>query len=330
VLEQTKFRHSTHARQECLKHWTQDPVSTRDLPSLDLLKGFEAAARLLSFTKAGAELFLTQSAISRQVQALEDQLGVKLFHRRTRSLHLTDEGQRYFHVVRSALDELRAATASLRDRGSSAGLTVTTTATFASLWLVPRLAAFQTAHPEVQVRLVAENRIQDLTREGIDVAVRYCPPGMAGREAIRLFGVRVLPVASPKLAARAKLVRPEDLARVVLIEVDNAESTPWLSWRVWFETMKVPMPTPAGFVRLSQADQVVQAAVVGQGVALGSVPLVDELLRTRQLVAPFGQKRPAPAESRAYYIVMGAHAIERPAARAFVTWLRSTVASAPA
>ena len=128
----------------------------RDLPALDLLKGFEAAARHLSFTKAGEELFLTQSAISRQVQALEEQLGIKLFHRRTRALLLTDEGQRYYKAVRGALDGLRAATASVRASRATATLTVSTTVTFASLWLVPKLAGFQSAQPGVQVRLVAE------------------------------------------------------------------------------------------------------------------------------------------------------------------------------
>lgn len=297
----------------------------RDLPSLDLLKGFEAAARLLSFTKAGEELFLTQSAISRQVQALEEQLGVKLFERRTRSLVLTEQGRRYFQTVRSALDDLRGATAALRERGGEAALTVSTTLSFASLWLVPRLAEFQSAHPGVQVRLVAENRIQDLTREGIDVAVRYCPPTMATPDAIRLFGDRALPVASPKYQARAKLARPSDLTRAVLLEYDEADRFPWLSWRVWFETQKTPMPPAAGMVRFSHYDQIIQAAVAGQGVALGRVPLVDELLRTKQLVAPFGRKHAGPAESRAYFAIVAPRAAGRPAAREFVTWLQGVV-----
>jgi len=216
-------------------------MATRDLPSLDLLKGFESAARHLSFTRAGAELFLTQSAISRQVQALEVQLGVQLFQRKTRALLLTDEGQRFFKAVREALDDLRAATAAVRTGKAGAALTVATTVTFASLWLVPRLTQFQAAHPGIQVRLVADNRIQDLERERIDVAVRYCPPGMAGSGAVRLFGVRVLPVTSPEVARAARLARPEDLARCTLLEYDDAERTPWLTWRVWFETLRIPL-----------------------------------------------------------------------------------------
>jgi DNA-binding transcriptional LysR family regulator len=297
----------------------------RELPGLDLLKGFEAAARHLSFTKAGGELFLTQSAISRQVQALEEQLGVKLFQRRTRALLLTDEGQRYYKAVRAALDDLRAATASVRKDAGAAVLTVSTTVTFASLWLVPKLAGFQSAQPAAQVRLVAENRMQDLDREGIDIAVRYCPPASAGRGATKLFGERVLPVVSPRVAVRLRLERPEDLARAVLLEYDGVPHTVWLTWPVWFETMKVPMPRPAGTLQFTQYHQIIQAAVAGQGVALGRVPLVDQLLRTKELVAPFGRTRTTAAESRAYYVVVNPRAAGRPEVAAFVSWLQAVV-----
>ena len=297
----------------------------RDLPALDLLRGFEAAARHLSFTRAGEELFVTQSAISRQVQALEASLGVKLFHRRTRALLLTDEGQRYYKAVRGALDGLRAATASVRATAAAATLTVSTTVTFASLWLVPRLAGFQSVQPRVQVRLVAENRLQDLEREGIDIAVRYAPPAVAGHGATKLFGERVLPVASPKVAARLKLARPEDLARAVLLEYDGVPHTVWLTWPVWFETMKVPMPQPAGTLQFTQYHQIIQAAVAGQGVGLGRVPLVDDLLRSGELVAPFGRTRTTAAESRAYYVLVTPRAAGRPEVTAFVGWLQSEV-----
>jgi DNA-binding transcriptional LysR family regulator len=197
---------------------------------------------------------------------------------------------------------------------------------FASLWLVPRLARFQSSHPGIQVRLVADNRIQDLERDRIDVAVRYCPPAMAGPGAVRLFGVRVLPVASPEVCRAARLKQPADLARCVLLEYDDAERTPWLTWRVWFETMRVPMPKPAGMVRFSQPDQVIHAAVAGQGVALGSVPLANELLRSGRLVAPFGRRLTSPGLARAYYAIAAPRASDRPAAQAFVDWLKSAAA----
>ena len=155
--------------------------------------------------------------------------------------------------------------------------------------------------------------------------MRYCPPAVAGRGAVKLFGERVLPVLSPRLQARLKLARPEDLARAVLLEYDGVPHTVWLTWPVWFETMRLPMPRPAGALKFTQYHQIIQAAVAGQGVALGRVPLADDLLRSRDLVAPFGRTRTTAAEARAYFVVVSPAAAERPAVRAFVDWLRTTV-----
>ena len=160
----------------------------RDLPaSLDLLRGFEAAARLLSFTSAAAELHLTQSAVSRQVQQLEEQLGVKLFERRTRALILTEAGERYYREVSKALALVRDATSAVRAKTEPI-VRVTTTASFASLWLVPRLAQFQADHGEIAVHVVADNTVRDLEHHGLDVAIRYCPQDAVGADAICLFG----------------------------------------------------------------------------------------------------------------------------------------------
>src|SRR5258708_18091007 len=147
----------------------------RDLPSLDLLKGFEAAARNLSFTKAAAELFVTQSAISRQVKALEDQLGISLFRRRHRELRLTEQGQTLYKTSGEVLRLLRDVAGRLVARPAGM-LTVTTTVSFAALWLVPRLNDFQRRHPAIDIRLAATNEIQGLEREGIRLAIRYCAP----------------------------------------------------------------------------------------------------------------------------------------------------------
>jgi len=146
---------------------------SRDLPSLELLKAFEVAARRLSFTRAGDELFLSQSAVSRQIQQLETQLGTPLFIRRTRALLLTESGQRYYRDVSQALNQLRAAGASLAATPTGRLVTVTTTVTFASLWLVPNLADFQQQHPDVEVRIAADNAVRDLEGGQLDVAIRY-------------------------------------------------------------------------------------------------------------------------------------------------------------
>src|SRR5258708_11513671 len=182
----------------------------RELPSLDLLKGFEAAARNLSFTRAAADLFVTQSAISGEVQTLEDQLGVALFRRLHRELRRTEEGQTLQQTTGEVLRVLRDVTGRLGARPVGM-LTVTTTVSFAGLWLVPRLNDFRRLHPGIDMRLAATNEIQDLEREGIDLAIRYCTPKTAGRSALRLFGELVFPVCSKSALAGRKLKSPQHL-----------------------------------------------------------------------------------------------------------------------
>src|SRR5262245_44842377 len=163
------------------------------MPALDLLVGFEAAARHLSFTKAGEELYLTQSAVSRQIKDLEEQLGVELFQRRHRALSLTEAGQQFYAASAQVLATMRTATERLRVQAGRKTLSVTTTSSFAALWLVPRLAGFTRAHPGVNVRITADARVQDLERDGLDVAIRHGPASLAGPGATRLFGERVFP-----------------------------------------------------------------------------------------------------------------------------------------
>jgi putative choline sulfate-utilization transcription factor len=292
------------------------------LPSLDLLKGFEAAARHLSFTRAAEELFLTQSALSRQMQTLEEQLGLPLFERRHRQLLLTEAGQVLHAAARTVLDQIGQAVATIRHDRAAEPLTVSTNQPFASLWLIPRLARFRERHPDVDVYISADNRIVDLDREHIDLAVRYCGEASAPSASVRLFGERLVPVCSPALASdRARpLKRPEDLARHVLLHMDDERGRfPWLNWSAWLAAIGVDRLAPAGSLRFNHFDQVIQAAVDGQGVALGREPLVDRLLRQRKLVAPFPGRYATP---RAYYIVRSARAALRPEAQAFGDWLQ--------
>jgi DNA-binding transcriptional LysR family regulator len=158
------------------------------LPSLDLLRGFEAAARHLSFTKAARELHVTQSAVSRQVKTIEDQLGVRLFRRMNRALLLTEEGQALARAVGAALAGIENAVARLPALAEDHPITVTTSVGFAALWLVPRLARLRATHPDIDVRLAASNEIADLQRERMDVAIRFCEPQAAPRGAVPLIG----------------------------------------------------------------------------------------------------------------------------------------------
>jgi DNA-binding transcriptional LysR family regulator len=298
----------------------------RPLPPLDLVRGFEAAARRLSFTQAAQELFVTQSAVSRQVQALEEFLGVKLFERRHKALALTEAGQAYFRAAAAALAELRAATQRLRESTRGHVLTVTTTGSFASIWLVPRLGRFRQDHPGIDVRIAATHEMLDLAREGIDVAIRDVPSGKEPPGSVRLVGERLCPVASPAYLreAKAPLARPADLRHHVMLRLHDPQGRwPWLSWAAWLEANGVADLVPGGTLAYDQYDQVVNAAVHGQGVALGRMSVVDSLVEEGKLVALFGKRMQVP---RALHAICASGAENRPEARAFVDWLRREIA----
>ena len=302
-----------------------EPAQQTRLPALDLLVGFEAAARHLSFTKAGEELFLTQSAVSRQIKDLEDQLGVPLFARRHRALALTEAGQQFYATTAQVLSTMRTATERLRAQsGRKRPLSVTTTSSFAALWLIPRLAGFTRTHPGVDVRITADSRVQDLERDGLDVAVRHGPASLAGPDAVRLMGERVFPVASPKLLKKLPLEKPADLAKHVLLQYDDPEVRhPWLHWKTWLEVERLTDLRPAGTLTFSGYEQIIPAAVACHGVALGRSPLVKDLIASGELVAPF-QSTADPA--RAYFAIVSKSAEGRPEVGDFVAWLKSEAA----
>ena len=301
---------------------------TNDLPPLDLLRGFEAAARHLSFTRAAAELFLTQSAVSRQIQALEEFVGVPLFERRHKALALTAEGQAYLRAVAHALDGVREATRRLRESRRGHVLTVTTTVSFGSMWLVPRLARWRKISPHVDVRIHATHDVVDMEREGIDLAVRDVPLDRVPPGAVHLVSEHLAVVCSPAYAKQARaegrpLERPPDLARHVLLNFhDPAGRFAWLSWPAWLEAMGIEDFTPEGTLAFDQYDQVLQAALHGQGVALGRMSLADLYIREKRLVALFGAARQT---GRGFHAVFSARARERPEALRFVDWLRAEI-----
>jgi DNA-binding transcriptional LysR family regulator len=288
------------------------------VPPLELLIAFEASARHLSFTKAGTELFLTQSAVSRQIQALEEALGAQLFERRTRALLLTEAGQRLHQVTQEVLRQLEEATVKLRGAAAARTVTVTTTPGFASLWLIPRLNGYLQAHPGVDVRISASYETVNLEREGIDLAVRYAPDeAMAGERA--LFEESIIPVCSPALAAdpARPLKAPEDLRQHVLLHADDTHAS-WMEWNQWLHAHGLKNLKPAGMLQFNQYDQLVQAALNGQGVALGRLPLLKRLLREKQLVAPF---RKSVVSSRGYFIVRSPRAAGKREVAEFEAWL---------
>jgi len=293
-------------------------IRRAELPPLNLLYTFEAAARTLSFTLAAAELYLTQSAVSRQIQQIEAALGTALFERRHRALGLTEAGRVMHRAVSDCLERLRDATASVRAPQATRQVAITTTPGFASLWLIPRLARFTASHPLVDVRISATLEVLDLQRSGIDVSVRLSTISQGVGSA--LFEERVLPVCAPQLLKNRALPlkKPADLARHTLLAIDKPQGQSLtIDWEPWFKMMGLAQVRMKNTLRFSQYSDVVAAAVAGQGVAIGRLPLLDALLRDGRLVAPF-----AGAASRfGYFVNLAPRAAGNADAQDFVRWL---------
>jgi LysR family glycine cleavage system transcriptional activator len=268
------------------------------LPSLNGLRAFEAAARLLSFTLAAAELNVTQTAISHQIRRLEDQLGVKLFIRQKRSLALTQEAHAYLPSVRSAFEDLRRATARLHRIEQDGRLTVSTTASLATKWLVSRVAAFQDANPGMEVRITTSTHLVDFRRDEVDVAVRYGHGSWPGLRARWLMAERLFPVCSPRLQMDAKPLRqPADLAHHTLLH-----TTAWPDdWGLWLTAAGLPRAIAARRgMTFDLVFMAIQAAVEGLGVALGREHLVEADIAAGRLIVPFDTLLPQDA---GYYVV---------------------------
>ncbi len=289
------------------------------LPPLDLLEAFEAAARHLSFTRAADELSLTQSAVSRQIAALEERLNVPLFQRLHRALRLTEAGVQLQATASSVLQQLHGVTAQLRQVQRQKTVLVTTTPGFAGLWLIPRLSAFTAVHADVDVRISVSLNLVNLERDGVDLAIRYGPTASANPRAVRLFGEVMTPVCSPALRRQAgkPLKRPEDLQHHTLLHGahDNAQLP---DWSLWLRAMQIENLKPAGAMHFSDYDQMMSAAVRGQGVALGRFPLTQGLIKERQLVAPFSQKL---ASSMGYHLLRSTASDHKPEVDDFAAWL---------
>lgn len=287
--------------------------------SLDLLRGFRAAARHLSFTRAAHELFVTQPAISREIRTLEEQLGQPLFRRVNRALQLTQAGQELYAAVDEGLALIDAAT--MRISGAWRTLAVTTSVALASTWLVPRLPRFAQLHPDIDMRFVASNDAIDLEREHIDIAIRYVPLDAATSSRDKLFDYRQFPVCSPALAndETRPFHTPADLSRHVLIDFETVlYGRPWYDWKQWFGAMKLRGAKGAGWLRFSHYDQVVEAAIKGSGVAIGKLPHLKQHLRDGVLVAPLGEQW--VAELGAFYIELSRSA-QADVVEPFINWL---------
>jgi LysR family transcriptional regulator, glycine cleavage system transcriptional activator len=290
------------------------------------LRAFEAVARLLSFRAAGEELHLTQPAISRQIRGLEDEIGAALFHRGTRHVELTGAGALLLRNVAPLLAQMDGTVRHIRSAQRRQPVGVTTFASFASLWLLPRLSGFQNAHPEADIRISASDALADGDDPEIDLALRYSLATQAPGGSTQLFGEQLTPVASPTLLQRLPLRCAADLAQHTLLEEDDLRpSAEYLSWRHWLRQNAAPGLEPLGWVYLNYTYQQIQAALAGQGVALARVALVHEALERGELVEPFGAAGRVSSPF-AYWLVRWPARRERPALAAFEAWLLAEAA----
>jgi LysR family glycine cleavage system transcriptional activator len=283
-------------------------------PPLNSLRTFEVAARHLSFTRAAEELNVTQAAVSHQIRALEERLGLKLFHRGSGRIRLTAEGQRYLPGIRSAFETINEATERLLSADSRGTLTVTTLPSFAARWLVPRLGSFTARHPEIDVRIAPSVHRVDFTNEDVDLGIRYGTGDYPGLRSTRLMSEDIAPMCSPSLLhGPAALREPGDLARHTLLHEDG--NTDWRNWLMATGVSAVDWTRGPIFL---DGSMLIQAAVAGQGVALGRGVLARDELRAGRLVQPF--ERSLPAEY-AYYVVCLEESFGRHKVSAFRDWL---------
>jgi LysR family transcriptional regulator, glycine cleavage system transcriptional activator len=274
--------------------------SLSQLTSLDLIRGFVAVGRRMSITLAAQDLCLTQSAVSRQVRTLEDLLGVKLLVRGHRSIAFTAEGERLFRRADEAVRQLQAVISGIRADIAAQPVTITASIGVAGLWLLPRLGDFLQRHPNIDVRISANNEMSDLSGDGLDLVIRYCPHEAAPPRATRLFGETVAPVAHPSLGLSA-FRSPQDLAAQVLLEFDG-EYRPWLRWDEWLAAQRWEGLRPKAILRFNQYDQTIHAAIAAQGVALGRLELIGAALADRRL-ATVTLPQPGPVAANAYWLI---------------------------
>jgi LysR family glycine cleavage system transcriptional activator len=295
----------------------------RQLPPLNALRAFEAAARHLSFTRAAEELHVTQAAISHQVKALEAFLGLPLFRRFNRRLVLSEAGQNYLPALRDSFDQMASATLRLRQDDASGQLKVSTLQSFGAKWLLPRLPRFRDRAPGIDVMVSTSSHMIDFSREDFDVAIRFGRGVYPDLEVVHLMGDVTFPVCAPRLLESGQgLRRPSDLRHHTLLHdsVSPEEETP--NWRLWVETAGVEDINVERGPGYSDSAMVLQAAIAGQGVALGRRSLVVEDLRAGHLVRPFG---PALPTRFSYYLVCPKMTAERAKVRAFREWLLDEV-----
>lgn len=283
------------------------------LPPLKALVAFEAAARLHSFTKAANELHLTHGAVSRQIALLEQHFRRPLFARQARGVVPTEAGRRLYRTVQTMLGDLEALSRELREDVPSREARISTTPSFGSHWLLPRLGRFNALHPHVSVQLDASLALAALERPMFDFSVRYGSGAWAGMQAELLFRDMLTPVCRPDLLAQVAALRNGRLQLPLLHDSND------MHWRAWLESVgRADLLGSNRGIVFNDYNLVLDAALNGMGVAMGRSGLIADLLASGRLVAPLADAVPSP---RAFYLVKSQRALSEPAQQLW-GWLK--------
>ncbi len=290
-------------------------------PGLRTLRAFDAAARHLSFTRAADDMGVTPAAISNQIKELEDQLGIELFIRTSRSMRLTKEGEILRTATTESLETLAKAIHRIKRLENRNQIRVSSTPSVAAKWLVPRLDGFLSAFPSADVRIDVSNTLVDFDRDDVDLAIRFGAGKYPGLRADLLFQDTLSPVCSPSLITKDRpLETPKDLLRHTLIHLDwQASGSPWPNWRMWMQAAGIKDFDDKRGLHFGQTSLTIQAAIDGQGVALGDSNLVADDLAAGRLVKPFELSLKAP-DSFSYFVITRLDTSETPLVNAFRDW----------
>lgn len=289
------------------------------LPTLQALVTFEAAARHQNFTAAAKELGTTQSAVSQQVRGLEQELGIALFERIYRGVALTESGQELYKVARGSLRDIADCSEKLRTHRDKKTLNVATDFAFAAFWLLPRLPDFRQRHPDIEVRIVTSQERHLLLAADIDVAILFSSPA-AHPKALRLFGEQVMPVCSPAFLQQHGPVRShKGLASLPMLKLRVDDSQYWFQWADYFAARNSQVEPGEPVLTFDNYTLLIQAAIAGQGLALGWKHLVDEMLSNGLLV---GLEEYSARSDNGYYLVEPQPGTRSLARQALLDWFK--------
>jgi LysR family transcriptional regulator, glycine cleavage system transcriptional activator len=293
-------------------------------PGLRSLRAFNAAARHLSFTRAADEMGVTPAAISHQIKELEDQIGVALFTRTSRSMVLTREGEILSSAAAESLDTLSRAVKRIKRLENRKVLKVSASPSIAAKWLVPRLDRFLDQAPGAEVRVDVSTTALDFERDDVDIAIRFGQGRYPGLKSDLLFTDKIFPVCSPRIITKEKpLAQPKDLLRHTLIHLDyEAQGVVWPNWKMWMLAAGISDFDDKRGLHFGQTSLTVQAAIDGHGVALGDSNLVADDLAEGRLVKPFELSLRAPSQF-AYHVVSPMDTTNNPLVEAFRQWALS-------